>query len=558
MERVGGIEPPIQPWEGRVLPLNHTRRRFAVYAAAALLASAFLFFQPTFAAEESAPVAPVHFDETLISTGWTLRLESGANLTVFPGVLTAPADVAWTVATDSPPTLPANTTRLGGLYRLTIGGVTALNTATWKLAAALPDAPSLWQKNIWAYDAASQTWTKLPSKLNGRTGKWQAGFALTDAYVAILEDHTAQEGIASWYCKRSCSPRYPTLHAASNDFPIGSFVTAKNIANGRSVTVKIISTWGQPDGRVIDLSWPAYQRLKSTNAGLTRVLVRPAATGSAPPATTTVPVSAETLPALSVSKLNDTAMPAVAAPAYLVYDQTSGTELASSRADLARPIASLTKLMTAVVTLDSGVGLDKLMTYGRADVTPYAYLRLRPGDRLSVKDLLYSLLVGSANNAAPALARSAGLTAAEFVARMNAKAKSWGMTGTTFVDTSGLSPANVSTARDMAILASHAFHDYPQIRAASLTRQYVFITRNTKQTHVIKSTDKLLLSSGGLTITGGKTGFLDEAKYTYVLRTKNAQGAQVITVVLGAPSSASRFQDAANLATWAWKTYRWS
>lgn len=555
LERVGGIEPPTQPWEGRVLPLNHTRLvRTVLYGVFFAVASLLLPLRSV----QAQQTAAMHFDEHQAHDGWTIKLENGAELGVFPGVLPGPADVSWSVTGDAIPPLPEHRRRLGPVYRMTVSGVTTLNTENHRLGFALPDADSNWNRQIWLYDPAANTWSPLESKLNRKTNKFQAGAAVLDAYVTIVENRQQEEGIASWYCKRSCSSRYPALHGASNDFPIGSFVTVKNIANGRTVTAKIVSTWGQPDGRVIDLSWAAYRQLKSTNAGLTRVTVRPRDADSAAAAAIAVPVTAETLPALSISKLSDNAVPTVAAPTYLVYDQTSGTELASSSADLSRPIASLTKLMTAVITLDSGVSLDKLMTYSRADVTPYAYLRVRRGDRLSVKDLLYSLLVGSANNAATALARSTGLTTDQFVARMNAKAKSWGMTGTAFVDTSGLNPSNVSTARDMAILAGHAFHDYPQIRAASLTTKYVFTTRNTKQIHVIKSTDKLLLSAGDLNISGGKTGFLDEAKYTYILRTTNAQGAQVITVVLGAPTSTSRFQDAAKLAQWAWKTYRWS
>ena len=556
VERVGGIEPPIQPWEGRVLPLNHTRRRLAVYAVAVLLASAFVFARPIQAEETPTVTAPIHFDESLISTGWTLRLDSGANLTVFPGVLPAPADVAWVTASNLTPTLPANTAQLGGLYRLTISGVTTLNTEKWKLAAALPDAPSLWQKSVWLYDISAKTWTKLPSKLNGRTFKWQAGFALTDAYVTILEDRNVQQGTASWYCKKSCAAKYPRLHGTSNDYPVGSKVTVTNLENGKSVTVKIVSGWGQPDGRVVDLSWPAYYQLRASNKGLTRVRVTPAA-GTTTLAVPTVSET-ETLPALQVTTASAVEPPAVTGAAYTVIDAGTGKVLADNNSTATRPIASLTKLMTAMVVLDTKPSLGKIITYRQADVTPYAYLRVKPGETLSIKDLFYSMLVGSANNAATALARSTGLTRAQFLAAMNAKAANFGATHTKFVDLNGLDPNNVSTAEDIAVIANHAFHDYALIRKATVTKTYTFATANTKVKHTIKTTDKLLGQDSGLTITGGKTGFIDEAQYTYVLRTKNNQGAQVIVTLLGSPTSSQRFADAAKLSTWAWSSYRWN
>jgi D-alanyl-D-alanine endopeptidase (penicillin-binding protein 7) len=149
------------------------------------------------------------------------------------------------------------------------------------------------------------------------------------------------------------------------------------------------------------------------------------------------------------------------------------------------------------------------------------------------------------------------MTTTEFVAAMNAKAKSWGLTETTFVDVHGLDPKNVSSTSDIAIIASHAFHDYPLLKKASLTTVYNFRTVNTKIAHSIATTDKLLLSPGKLTITGNKTGYLDEAKYTYALRVANKQGAQIIVVVFGEPTSALRFSDAAKLASWSLTAFSW-
>lgn len=185
------------------------------------------------------------------------------------------------------------------------------------------------------------------------------------------------------------------------------------------------------------------------------------------------------------------------------------------------------------------------------------YLQVKPSETMTVKDLFYSMLVGSANNAATALARSTGKSSKDFIAAMNAKVKSWGLKNTTFTDVSGLNVSNMSTAEDIAVIATHAYHDYPLIRAATTAPVYRFTTKNTKVPHTIKTTDKLLTADSGLSITGGKTGYLDEAMYTYALRVKNSQGAQVLVVLLGSSTSAKRFNEASALASWAWTAYRW-
>lgn len=565
LERVRGIEPLTQPWEGRVLPLNHTRTRFAVYVVGALLASVVMTVGRVQAVEVPASTA-VHFDESLVATGWTVRIPDGANLTVFPGVLPGVADVTWTTTSDTLPALPKNLTAVGSTYRLSISGVTALNTATRKLAVALPNTASYWQKKVWVYDIASASWSAVDTKLNPATGKLQAGLVSLDAYIVVAQNTSIEEGIASWYCKTSCSKRYPTLHGTSNDFPVGSYVTVTNPVNNATVTVKIVSRWGQPAGRIIDLSWAAYAKLNATNKGLTKVVVTPKGADVAPAAPNTVATAkVESLPSLKVVAATSVQAPTVSSLSYRVVDAATGTVLAEKNIATKRSIASVTKLMAAVVYLDAKMDMKTTFTYQASDGTgkdasgvAYGFnnLTLRVGDVVQHRDLFYATLVGSANNGATALVRAAGLTRAEFVARMNAKAKAWGMTDTTFVEPSGLDPANISTAKDVAIMATKAFNGYEPIRYVTTKSSYTFVASKSGR-HTVKTTDTLLTRNNGLTVTGGKTGYIDEAQYTYAVRLKNAQGAQIVISLLGSPSSATRFSEAALLANWAWKNYRW-
>lgn len=565
LERVGGIEPPTKPWEGLVLPLNHTRRRFGVYALLAVMASVFFTLHQV-RAQEVPVVAPYHFDESLIATGWTLRLADGGNLTVFPGVLTATSDVLWSPTTDTLPNLPKDSTKLGSAYRLTVTGVTALNTTQWKLAAALPDAPSTWRKNIWIYDLASKTWSKATTKLNPTTGKLQAGFASLDAYVVVVEDPKAQEGVASYYGTYTRTTKLKYV-AASNSFSKGTKLRVTNLETKKSVDVQVVDTGAFTYPRVIDLSTPAFEKIQPRWKGLAKVRVEviDGLTSTAPAVVTAAPIS-ESIPQLTVTSLNTSATPKVTASAYRVLDAGSGKILAEKSSDTVLPIASIVKLMTTIVFLDTKPNLRATFVYSKSDGTgsdangvAYGYnnLKVRAGDVMQVRDLFYATLVGSANNGATALVRASGLSRPEFVARMNAKAKQWGMTDTHFVEASGLDPANTSTAQDVAIMAAKAFNSYEPIRYATTKSSYAF-TASLSGGHTVKTTDVLLQKNNGLTVTGGKTGFINESKYTYVVRVKNEKGAQVVVAVLGASSSATRFNEAASLASWAWKNFTWS
>lgn len=228
----------------------------------------------------------------------------------------------------------------------------------------------------------------------------------------------------------------------------------------------------------------------------------------------------------------------------MVINVANDEVLYSKNEETNRSIASLTKLMTALVFLD--FNLDWNTPYTISD--DYSYLKtvgsklyVRAGEIVTLKNLFYSMLVGSANNAALALADSTGLTQEEFVNRMNQKADYLGMTNTFFVDPSGLGVDNQSTTVDVVKLSKQAFR-FMSILQATLAKQYTFTTINTLETHTIKNTNPLVNSD--LHLTGAKTGYLDEAGYCLVVKAKNNQGQEVIAVVLGNPSWQDRFDEA--------------
>lgn len=245
------------------------------------------------------------------------------------------------------------------------------------------------------------------------------------------------------------------------------------------------------------------------------------------------------------------------APTAALIDTKSGEVLFSQGDDRVVPIASITKLMTALVLLDAKPDWDKPVTIEDGDNALEGIQYLKVGDTLPAREIFRVMLAGSANNCAMALSRSMGMTREEFVARMNSKARELGLAHTVFVDPTGYKPENRSAALEVARLA-YAALSHPEIREVLTLKQLDVRTAAGAERHV-SATDELLgsfLNQGDFQILGGKTGYTEEAGYTLVLRAKKG-GADVIAVVLGSSSSDARFQDAKSLLFWGFKTFAW-
>lgn len=216
------------------------------------------------------------------------------------------------------------------------------------------------------------------------------------------------------------------------------------------------------------------------------------------------------------------------------------TVLFSQNADAPVPLASITKLMTALTLHDRGLDMEKTVTISADDIKGGAIPYLIPGDEVSVRDLWNLMLIVSSNDAAAALARSTGLSETEFVEVMNAQAKKLGLTHTHFADTSGLNPDNMSTAREIAAMARVAF-SIPEINHESELGEYVFTPkdqapRHAKATNLFSSS----ISLPGFELLGAKTGHIAESGYNLVVAARGKSGT-FIGVIAGAPSVWERF-----------------
>ena len=231
----------------------------------------------------------------------------------------------------------------------------------------------------------------------------------------------------------------------------------------------------------------------------------------------------------------------------LVQDAETGEVVYGKNAEVVVPIASITKLMTAMVVLDGGLDLDEKITLSREDAVQMkgSRSRLRTGLSLTRGELLLLALMSSENRAAAALGQSfpGGLEA--FVDAMNAKAAVLDMTESRFVEPTGLSPANVSTASDLAKMV-RAAHDYPLIREYS-----------TKSRATVKASGRPLQygNTNGLVRSSyweiglSKTGYISEAGRCLVMQVRLADK-DLIVVLLDSWGKQSRIGDANRLRKW--------
>ena len=232
----------------------------------------------------------------------------------------------------------------------------------------------------------------------------------------------------------------------------------------------------------------------------------------------------------------------VYARSAIVLDPATGEVLFAKNAAQAVPIASLTKLMTALVFLEQQPDMLREAEVTRAELNGAGHTQLRNRERVLVGHLLHMSLMCSDNVATRVLVRESGVSPDEFRARMNRKAAELGLTDTHFVEFTGLDEGNVSTAADVARLL-RAAADHETIREISTTPYYDF--RSATRSHRVVNTNRLL-HNHRLEVLSGKTGFISEAGYCLATWIRT-DGRDMIAVVLGAPTNATRFADVVRL-----------
>lgn len=238
---------------------------------------------------------------------------------------------------------------------------------------------------------------------------------------------------------------------------------------------------------------------------------------------------------------------ALSSAAFVVANPRTGEVLSERNANRVMPIASITKLMTALVVLDANQRLSEMLTVTMADVDRLKGTgsRLAVGSRLSRADMLHIALMSSENRAASALARNYPGGQRAFIEAMNAKARMLGMWSTQFSDSTGLTPRNVSSAHDLAKLVAAA-STYPLIRQYSSTEERM-VRNGKRQLHYLNS--NRLVREGSWPISLSKTGYIREAGRCLVMATQ-INREPVIMVLLNADTPNARVADAKRIKSW--------
>ena len=239
----------------------------------------------------------------------------------------------------------------------------------------------------------------------------------------------------------------------------------------------------------------------------------------------------------------------VKSTAALVYDVIDGRALYAKNIDQVSSIASITKLMTAIVVLDAGLPLDESIRIEKSDVDMLKGTgsRLRIGSSYTRRDLLHLALMSSENRAASALGRNFPGGPEEFVTRMNARALELGMMRSHFIEPTGLSHANVSTAEDLALLV-RASLDYPLIREFSTTRSAQVYTADHRQVMGFGNSNGLI-SNPQWHIDVSKTGYISESGLCLVMHARINDRPTVI-VLLDSWGKYTRLGDANRIKKW--------
>jgi rare lipoprotein A len=448
------------------------------------------------------------------------------------------------------PTLPALAVVDGGIWQESSVESEPVNSSWQRMSA--------WYENKTAEGTSSLVKINYfsPSdnvkqifSFNSETKKWQAWASLDDRKNGVVsttvnnsvrvalfvKNDSLAFGTASWY-------RYKNgLFAASPDFPKGTKLKVTNLDNSKSVIVTV-NDYGpernkHPD-RAVDLDLVAFEKIAKKSVGLIKVKVEPAEFAVVSPGESKPIVNQEKKSSLEV-----------VAPSAISIWEKSGKVVYEKNKNEKLPIASLTKIVAARVFLDTKISLDKVVVYKKADedfnyqyCSPWesAKLTVKDGETMTVRDLLYSALVGSANNAVESLVRVSGLKREEFIAKMNSTVKKWGAKNTNFVEPTGLSPENMSSVSDYAIISKEALKDL-NLQKIDTAKTYSFKTINTKKVHNLKNTSKLLQDKN-YQITASKTGYLEEAGHCLMSRVKVGND-NLIVVILGGKSSTSSLEE---------------
>ena len=270
-----------------------------------------------------------------------------------------------------------------------------------------------------------------------------------------------------------------------------------------------------------------------------------------------LPVSRPAIPLLSTS--SSEFVGTTTAAVIMVVDDQSNAILYKKNSDEVRSLASITKLMSALVLTDLDIDWATTTVITEEDSDPSSH-HLGVGEEYTVEELWKVALIGSSNSAIRAMVRVSGLTEEEFVKKMNEKAKALGLNSLQFADPTGLNSRNMGKAVDVLRLLKFALKNEHISETLQMT-EYYLLPLNKKTKRHVWSTNWLLTNwvynNFDKDVLVGKTGFIEQSGYNFVVRIPGNKSHVIRVVILGAGSNELRFSEARDIAEWIFGNYVW-
>ncbi len=491
------------------------------------------------------PVERIYLDQDTIARGYTVSsFDDAFKLSLVPGILTEDTQVRTEIIPDEEMLLPWRLNKLSPIYQFDFSNKQSYEDQK-PFYIQIDYSDSEEYKQVFFYDGNYDKWRPLPTTDHPEENFVRSLIHLPYARIAVFSHpDTMTSGLASWYAFRGGN------FAASPDFPRGSRLRVFNLENDKFVDVKV-NDYGpdrsiHPD-RPIDLDREAFAQIADLSAGIIEVKIEPLY----------IP-DKDKYTVAGILKKSGNIEPDLDIKAGAIKKR-GGEILWSQNQDEVLPLASLTKLVAVKVFLDQNQPLEREVIYLNRDAQynyehchPWesASVNLKEGDVVTARDLIFSSLVGSANNTMETLIRASGLERDQFINEMNNYVFSLGAENTRFVEPTGLSSGNVSTAAEYVIIMEDLSRN-PVIKEASTRKNYQFTTRNTDRSFSFRNTNGLLnqnnLSSHDFDIIGSKTGFINAAGYCLAVEIENPEGDDFIALILNSPSRDLSFRQMEDL-----------
>jgi len=474
------------------------------------------------------PQYSIYLDKATIAKGYTVSaFDDALKLSLVPGILDEDTGVDVLQLNEEIPA-PWQFEKISDIYQFEFRNKSAYDNHKpfYIQFSYTEDSDDL--KQVFYYDKNYGSWKPLPTTDYPEENFVRSLIHLPFARIAVFSNpEILSVGKASWY-------RYKGGNfTASPDFPKGSILRVTNLDDKNKPSVNVeVNDYG-PDralhsDRVVDLDAVAFNKIASTRDGIINVKVEP------------ILIKSEEEHVLGEKISNVSLEPVIESKSAIVIDRESGEVVYKKNATSTLPLASLTKMMAVYTFFEYKNNLDEIVEYKLQDENyNYEYcskwesarVKLKEGDQVTVKDLVYSALVGSANNAVETLVRVSGASRNEFINKMNQNVISFGASSTKFIEPTGLSPENVSSVKDYAIMVKEILKNN-LIQKISITPNYEFTVLNSEEKHKIYNTNNLIRYGGAsVYIAGSKTGYLDEAGYCLMLSTD-----EYISVIFGGVS----------------------